>query len=335
VRNTGWGLTMTEVRFVLVPLLGLAVTQLDAAGWKWHGPEPVIGVNSPEAPGATTAGPHDIDVILTGPNGHLYWQWPTATTDFTSPTDLGQVDATSSPSVVAGGRNRLDAFYRGKNGHLWTSWWDGTWWSGATDLGGLGLGGAPVAVANGIHRLDVFYVNSAGRLTLSYWDGGDWWSEPSVFPMGDVKGSVAAVTRGPHKLQVFYRGTDDRLWTFWSDGGPWSAPISLGTLVTGSPAATSGRRRSQAPFEGACTPLGQIALPCSDYAFLYYRSSTGALMLMSSIGGGNWSPAETTGLQVSDRIAAVGPNTVFSMGLRSPSGLTLSTATQRFFRRWE
>jgi hypothetical protein len=102
----------------------------------WDGPDPVVGVASTGPPGVAGVRPHGVDLVLTGPNGHLYWQWPSAPGAYTAPTDLNDVSATSGPALVAGGRNKLDAFYRGKNGNLWTSWWDGQWWSAPTSKHG-------------------------------------------------------------------------------------------------------------------------------------------------------------------------------------------------------
>jgi hypothetical protein len=199
----------------------------------WHGPDPVVGVGSTEPPGVAGGGPHGVDLVLTGSNGHLYWQWPSSPGVYTNPEDLNDVGARSGPTLVAGGRNKLDAFYRGKNGNLWTSWWDGTWWSAPTDLGGVRLASAPTAVQGGAHRLEVFYLDTQGNLRNSYWDSGNtWWSAPGTFAIAGVKGPVAAVINGQHRVEVFYRSSNNRLMRFWSDGGPWSAPESMGTVIT-------------------------------------------------------------------------------------------------------
>src|SRR5690349_14119851 len=93
--------------------IGLTVLpELRALGQPvWHGPDGVVGVGSTEPPGVARGGVHGIDLVLTGPNGHLYWQWPSSTGVYTNPVDLNDVGATSGPAMVAGGRNKLDAFY--------------------------------------------------------------------------------------------------------------------------------------------------------------------------------------------------------------------------------
>lgn len=282
------------------------------AGPVWMGPEPVLGVGSTEPPGATTGGPHSVDLILTGPNGHLYWQWLSSPNTYTSPVDLNDVGATSGPSLVANGRNKLDAFYRGANGHLWTSWWDGKWWSAPTDLGGVGLKSAPVAVQGGPHRLDVFYVDDQDRLRNSFWDGGAYWSAPGTFAVSGVDGPVAVVTTGPHRVEVFYRSSN-RLWHFWSDGGPWSAAANLGTAISSNPSGAS------------------FLNPSRTYASVYYALASGQLCLMASSNRHPW-VTECVSQTVGQRIAAVTVDEVFTMGLKTPNG-SISNATLRIWRK--
>lgn len=264
------------------------------AQWKWHGPEPVVGAGSTQPPGATASGPHGIDVVYTGPNGHLYWQWATAPGVYTTPVDLNNVGATSGPSLVANARNRLDALYRGKNQRLWTSWWDGKWWSAPTDLGGVRLKSAPTAVRGGPHKLDVFYVDQSDRLRLSYWNGGPYWSAPAIFASTKVKGPVAVVTTGPHKVEVFYRSLDDHLWHFWSDGGPWSAPTNRGTVITSNPSGAS------------------LLNPARTYASVYYRNNSNILCVLQSHKRAAW-VNECSGIQVGAMLTAVTVDEVFAM----------------------
>jgi hypothetical protein len=278
----------------------------------WHGPDAVVGVGSTEPPGVALGGPHGVDLVLTGPNGHLYWQWP-SNGAYTNPADLNDVGATSGPTLAAGGRNKLDAFYRGKNGHLWTSWWDGTWWSAPTDLGGVELGSAPTAVQGGAHRLEVFYLDTQGTLRESYWDSGDtWWSAPGTFPITGVKGPVAAVTNGPHRVEIFYRASNDRLMHFWSDGGPWSAPESMQTVVTSNPSGAS------------------LLNPSSTRAAVFYRNGSGILFVQDSSKHGAWA-AQSSGIRVGVKLAAVTVDEVFAMGLDTPNG-TISNGTVRVYR---
>lgn len=279
----------------------------------WHGPDPVVGVGSAEPPGVTLSGPHEIDVILTGPNGHLYWQWISSPGQYTNPTDLNDVGATSGPTIIAGGRNKLDAFYRGKNGNLWTSWWDGTWWSAPTDLGGVKLGSSPVAIQGGVHRVQVFYLDEQGKLRESNWDSGsEWWSAPGTFPIAGIKGPVAAVTNGQHRVEVFYRSSNDRLMRFWSDGGPWSEPEPLRTVITSNPSAAS------------------IDNPATTRAAVFFRDGSGKLTVLDSFKHGPWT-SQTTGIEIGEKLAAVTVDEVFGMGIATPNGLS-STGTVRVWR---
>jgi hypothetical protein len=255
---------------------------------------------------------HGTDLVLTGPNGHLYWQWPSSPDVYTNPEDLNDVGATSGPALAAGGRNKLDAFYRGKNGNLWTSWWDGTWWSAPTDLGGVQIGSAPTAVQGGVHRLDVFYVDTAGNLRESYWDGGQWWSAPGKFPISGVKGPVAAVTTGQHRVEVFYRASNNLLMRFWSDGGPWSAPESMETIVTSNPSGAS------------------LLNPSSTRAAVFYRNNLGVLCVFDSSQHGAW-VSQSSGIKVGLKLAAVSVDEVFAMGLDTPNG-RIATGTVRIWR---
>jgi len=261
---------------------------------QWLGPEPVVGAGSTEPPGATTSGPHGVDIVYSGPNGHLYWQWATSPGVYTTPVDLNDVGATSGVSLVAHARNKLDALYRGKNQRLWTSWWDGTWWSAPTDLGGVQLKSAPTAVRGGPHKLDVFYVDQLDRLRLSYWDGGPYWSAPAEFPISKVKGPVAVVTTGPHKVDVFYRSLDNRLWHFWSDGGPWSAPQNRGTVITSNPSGAS------------------LLNPARTLAAVYYRNNIGSLCVLLSSKRGAW-VSECSGIKVGEKLSAITVDEVFVM----------------------
>jgi hypothetical protein len=291
--------------------LAVAITTL--AQPIWHGPDPVIGVGSTEPPGVARGGPHVVDIVLTGPNGHLYWQWPSSLGVYTTPVDLNDVGATSGPTVVVGGRNKIDAFYRGKNGNLWTSWWDGTWWSAPTDLVGVPLGSAPTAVQGGAHRLEVFYPDTQGRLRESYWDSGNaFWSAPGTFAVGGVQGPVAAVTNGPHRIDVFYRSSNNRLMHFWSDGGPWSAPESMGTVITSNPSGAS------------------LLNPSSTRAAVFYRDGSGILNVLDSSKHGAWT-SQSSGIKIGVKLAAVTVDEVFAMGLDTPNG-PIATGTVRVWR---
>ncbi len=278
---------------------------------RWNGPDAVIGVGSTEPPGVARGGPHGVDLVLTGPNGHLYWQWQSSPGVYTNPVDLNDVGATSGPSLVAGGRNKLDAFYRGKNGNLWTSWWDGTWWSAPTDLGGVQLASAPTAVQGGAHRLEVFYVDTQGKLRSSYWDN-QWWSAPGTFSITGVKGPVATTTNGQHRVEVFYRSSNDRLMRFWSDGGPWSGEESMGTVITSNPSAAS------------------LLNPSSTRAAVFYRNASGILFVLDSSRNGSW-VSESSGIKVGVKLAAVTVDEVFAMGLDTPNG-PIPTGTVRVWR---
>lgn len=77
-------------------VMGLTFSRNVIAQPVWHGPDPVLAAGSTEPPSATIGGPHGVDLIYSGPNGHLYSQWRDAGGGYANgPTDLSDARGSS------------------------------------------------------------------------------------------------------------------------------------------------------------------------------------------------------------------------------------------------
>ena len=188
---------------------------------------------------AVSRNPNQIDLFVTGHDGHVYTSWYIVGSDWTGIgnrwRDIGGVFPAGAPiAAVSRNPNQIDLFITGHNGHVYTSWYvDGSDWSGLgdkwRDIGGVFPVAAPLAVvARHPNQLDVFVTGLNGHVYTSwYLDGGDWsglgdkWRDiGGVFPVG---APLSAIARHPYQLDVFVTGLNGRVYTSWYlDGGDWS-----------------------------------------------------------------------------------------------------------------
>ncbi len=183
--------------------------------------------------------PNQIDLFITGHNGHVYTSWYEDGSDWSGLgdkwRDIGGTFPVGAPLAALARRpNQLDVFVTGLNGHVYTSWYkDGSDWSGIgdkwRDIGGTFPAGAPLAVVSRKpNQIDVFVTGQNGDVYTSwYLDGGDWsglgdkWRD-----IGGVFKSAAPVTaisRNPGQIDLFVTGHNGDVYTSWYiDGSDWS-----------------------------------------------------------------------------------------------------------------
>jgi hypothetical protein len=188
---------------------------------------------------AVVRNPNQLDLFITGGDGHVYTSWWTSGSDWSGLNDrwrdIGGVFPAGAPlAVVSRNPNQLDVFVVGNQGDVYTSWWTaGSDWSGLNDrwrdIGGVFPAGAPLAaVARNSNELDVFVVGNQGDVYTSWWIAGSDWSGLNnrwrdiggVFPAG---APLAAVARNPNQLDVFVVGNQGDVYTSRSTGdSDWS-----------------------------------------------------------------------------------------------------------------
>jgi hypothetical protein len=229
---------LRRVGLVIVAFV-LAVSPVSAQS-DWAPFRDIGGIFTAGAPiTAVSRNPNQIDLFVTGINGHVYTSWYIVGSDWTGIghrwRDIGGVFPAGAPiAAVVRNPNQIDLFITGHNGHVYTSWYiDGSDWSGLgdkwRDIGGVFPAGAPLAaVSRRPNQIDLFVTGLNGHVYTSWYiDGSDWsglgdkWLDiGGVFPVG---APLSAIARHPHQLDVFVTGLNGHVYTsFYLDGGQWS-----------------------------------------------------------------------------------------------------------------
>lgn len=235
-------------------------------GNKWRD----IGGNFP--PGAPVTAisrnPDQLDVFITGNDGHVYTSYWTAGSKWSGLdnnwTDLGGVFPPGAPvTAIARSADTIDLFITGAQGDVYTSNWStSSPWSGVNDnwkdIGGVFPPGASIAaVARNAGQIDLFVTGNQGDVYTSWWTSGvtDWtgignkWTDiGGVFPAG---ARVAAASRTPDRIDLLVTGNNGNVYSsWWREGGDWSgignkwAEIG-GTFPTAAPLSVVSRKSNQ------------------------------------------------------------------------------------------
>jgi hypothetical protein len=206
-------------------------------GHKWKDIGGVFPAGAPIA--AVSRNPNQIDLFITGHNGHVYTSFMANGGPWSGEgdkwMDIGGVFTPAAPlAAIARKPNLIDVFVTGQNGHVYTSWYsDGNQWSGLgdkwLDIGGVFPVAAPLSViARNPSQLDVFVTGLNGNVYTSFYvDGGQWsgfgdkWIDiGGVFNPG---APVAAISRNPNQIDLFITGQNGDVYTSWYiDGQQWS-----------------------------------------------------------------------------------------------------------------
>jgi hypothetical protein len=204
--------------------------------------------------------------------------------------NLGGV-VTSAPAVCSQRSGLLDVFARGANGALMHKSWNGTVWSDWEDLGGMMKPGSdPAAASWGSGRLDVFIRGTDDAVWHRSWGGSTWSDWESLG--GALTGSPAAACRdtgGGHKwLDVYTLGSDNYLWHRTFDGAVWAPWTS----------SDAGGLSFQSGLSPAAVSWGGTRID------LFICGTDGALWHRYLPPGGDWSPWESLGGQVTSSPSA-------------------------------
>lgn len=233
-------------------------------GNKWRD----IGGNFP--PGAPVTAisrnPDQLDVFITGNDGHVYTSYWTAGAKWSGLdknwTDLGGVFPPGAPvTAIARTPDTIDLFITGAQGDVYTSNWStSSPWSGVNDnwkdIGGVFPPGAPIAaVARNPDQIDLFVTGNQGDVYTSYWTaGGEWtgignkWQDiGGVFPAG---APISAISRNPNQIDLFVTGNQGDVYTSWWTSGvtDWTGVGNKWTDIGGVfPAGARVAAASRAP----------------------------------------------------------------------------------------
>jgi len=172
--------------------------------------------------------PQQIDLFVTGNDGHVYTSWCTAGSDWSGIgsrwRDIGGTFPPGTPvTAVTGNPNRLDLFLVGFDGAVYTSCWtpqqDWSWLANHwRPIGGVfPIDARVTAVAPNPNRLELFIVGNDGVAYTNSWTAGQDWPElrgwrpiGGVFPIG---GPLSAVARNPSQVDLFILGSDGVVYT--------------------------------------------------------------------------------------------------------------------------
>lgn len=142
------------------------------------------------------------------------------------------------PAVGLAQDGRTEVFARGTDSGLWHKYeLPGGGWSSMQSFAGL-ISSNPAVIRNADGTLQVFCVGSAGTLfTLYQTSPNGNWSGWYYFGPQTYQGDPAVIRDRWNTLNVFVRGTDNAIWQIYGSKNSWSAPVSLGGILGGSPAA--------------------------------------------------------------------------------------------------
>lgn len=257
-----------QIDLFVTGLNGHVYTSFSANGGGWSGVGDkwldIGGVFPVAAPLAVLSrNPNQMDVFVTGNDGHVYTSWYIDGSDWSGLgdkwLDIGGVFPVGAPlAAVSRHPNQMDVFVTGNDGHVYNSFFlDGGAWSGVgdkwRDIGGVFQPAAPVAaISRNPSQIDLFITGQQGDVYTSWYiDGSDWsglgdnWLDiGGVFPSA---APVSAVTRDPHRMDLFITGNDGVVYTSWfNDGGDWSGLGNQwrtvgGTFPAGAPLAALSR----------------------------------------------------------------------------------------------
>jgi hypothetical protein len=154
----------------------------NGAQWNWAAqgaPTYTALISTPSVITSVENGVQQINMFVTGDDGHLYtdwwdgtrWQW----------SDQGNPLGTSfstSPRACAATRNGttlLNVFLIGQDQHLYTNWWDGRRWQWSDQ----GANAARLIGTTALERPDrmvlyALFTRTDNRLYADYWDGARW-----------------------------------------------------------------------------------------------------------------------------------------------------------------
>ncbi len=213
-----------------------------------------LGGQLTSAPAACSWGSDRIDVFARGTEGALWHKWFEGTGWSNWEWLGGVIKAGTDPAAVSwsyAGVNYLHVFVIGPNDRIWRKQWTGSAWSDWEDLAFVTeTPSSSPAVAYSpswfwVNMTWVLYRAPGGSLEgVSYpAQSGSSSATPVYSSLGGTMqaGSSPAAfgSGGSGALDVFFRGTDNALWHGQRTtlGGSWSGWMSLGGLLTSSPAA--------------------------------------------------------------------------------------------------
>jgi hypothetical protein len=235
-----------------------------------------LGGSLTSDPAAVSRGAGKIDVFVRGTDNAL---WSKYTTDGgTSWSNWykigGQLLSGTGPAAYAWGDTRIGAFVTGTNKALYHIWNDGAW-SSWQSLGGI-LTSSPAATSPSGVEINVYGRGNDGALWQREYMNNAWSNWASLGGKISPGTGPAACYWGQGTLDVFVQGTNGALWyKFREPTISWSSWISLGGILTSSPAVVGTASGARVYVRGGDNNLWSIAYePGSGWKPFHAGAST-------------------------------------------------------------
>jgi len=237
-----------------------------------------LGGKLTSAPAAVSRSAGKIDVFVRGTDGALYKTTTTnagaATPTWTWSKIGGQLLSGTGPAAYAWGDARIGVFVIGTNKALYHIWNDGAW-SSWQSLGGI-LTSSPAATSPSGVEINVYGRGNDGALWQREYMNNAWSNWASLGGKISPGTGPAACYWGQGTLDVFVQGTNGALWyKFREPTISWSSWISLGGILTSSPAVVGTASGARVYVRGGDNNLWSIAYePGSGWKPFHAGAST-------------------------------------------------------------